>query len=307
VCRGAARLSHTPLGYRHGIALTCLYLLLAVSAGSVLAWLLAGRLDFSYDKILSRGVLLFAALGLIPLGRAARLTAAGIGLRPLHWRGMLYAYPLGVLLLLPLILVYMVTGFRVLDDRVVYLGPEFLGFVFGALASSLLVGLFEETLFRGVMFSALRRSAGFVASAALVGVVYAAVHFLDAEPVASPEVHWYTGFTQVFAAFQQMLDLGGHWDSFVALFLLGVLFCWIREHVGLWWCIGLHAAWVFGIRVFKEMTVRDVVNPYQGLVGSYDNFVGHLVSVWLLFIFVVLALYRTARPQLPSAGTVSGG
>jgi len=41
--------------------------------------------------------------------------------------------------------------------------------------------------------------------------------------------------------------------------------------------------------------VRDVVNPYQGFVGTYDNFVGHVVSIWLLFIFVVLALHREAR------------
>lgn len=295
-------MSQTPLGYRHGIGLTVLYLLVAVAAGSLLAWMLYGRLDFAYDKILSRGVLLFAGLGLIPLGRAARLTTAGIGLQPFAWRGLVYAYPLGLLVLLPLILVFMVTGYRILDPRVDHFSGEFLSFLVAALASSLLVGLFEETLFRGVLFSALRRSSGFLAASSMVGVLYAAVHFLDADPVGAAEIHWYTGFTQVFSAFQQMVNLGGAWDSFIALFLLGVLFCWVREHVGLWWCIGLHGAFVFGIRILKEVTVRDVMNPYEVLVGSYDHFVGHLASVWLAFIFVVLALYRLARAQAPATG-----
>ncbi len=295
-------MSPSALGYRHGILVTGLYLLLAVAAASLLAWGLYQHLDFGYDKILSRSVLLFVALGLIPLCRAARLSLYDMGLRPVQWQAVVYAYPLGLLILLPLVLVFMVTGFRVLDDRVEYLGGVFLGFAAGALASSLLVGLFEEILFRGLMFSALRRSSSFVAASTVVGTVYAAVHFLDAEPLAADaNIYWYSGFTQVFAAFQQMLDAAGDWDSFVALFLLGVLFCWMREYIGLWWCIGLHAAWVFGIRMFKEITVRDIVNPYEVLVGSYDNFVGHLVSVWLLFIFVVLALHRQLRSQSSGA------
>jgi hypothetical protein len=49
------------------------------------------------------------------------------------------------------------------------------------------------------------------------------------------------------------------------------------------------------VRLFKELTVRDLLSPYQVLVGDYDHFVGLGAVVWLLFLFVCLALGRTFR------------
>lgn len=266
------------------------YLFAAATLGSILAWLLHGVIDFEYIKILSRGILLFAAIGLVPLWRIAGLSAADLQLIPVNVSQLVKSYPLGLLIVAPLILLYLVSGYRVFDDRVDYGGSEIWLYAVTALLSGLLVGVFEETLFRGVLFSVLRRSVSFFLSASIVGVLYASVHFLDAEPLENVPIAWYTGYQHVWMAFAGLASPSGYWDAFVALFLLGVLFCWVRERAGLWWCIGLHAAWVFAIRMFKEITVRDVVNPYQVLVSSYDNFVGHLVSFWLLFIFVVLAL-----------------
>ncbi|XOV81943.1 MAG: lysostaphin resistance A-like protein [bacterium] len=274
------------------LALIAAYLFAAATAGSVLAWLLHDVLDYEYIKILSRAILLAAALGLIPLWRIAGLTAADLQLRPIDFSAVLQSYPLGLLIVAPLILFFLVSGFRVPDDRIDFADADIWQFVLIALLSGLLVGIFEETLFRGVLFTVLRRSVGFVLSAGVVGVLYSGVHFLDAQAIEGIQVHWYSGYIHVWTAFSGLASPAGYWDAFVALFLLGVLFCWIREHVGLWWCIGLHAAWVFAIRMFKEVTVRDIYNPFEVMVSSYDNFVGMLVSFWLLFIFVVLWLAR---------------
>ena len=84
----------------------------------------------------------------------------------------------------------------------------------------------------------------------------------------------------------------------VSLSALGILLCWVRERAGLWWCIGLHIAWVFAIRVYKELTVRDIVNPYVGWTGAYDNFVGHAVTLWLVFLAVVIILVGMHRRNL---------
>ncbi|MCR9258397.1 MAG: CPBP family intramembrane metalloprotease [Pseudomonadaceae bacterium] len=268
------------------------YLFTATTLGSVLAWVLDGVLEFEYIKILSRGILLFAALGLIPLWRIAGLNAADLELRPINFSQLLKAYPLGLAVVAPLILFFMVSGFRVIDDRVDYSDADIWLFVLTALVSGLLVGVFEETLFRGVLFTVLRRTLGFMFSASVVGVLYSAVHFLDAQAIENISIRWYSGYAHVWAAFSGLASPAGYWDAFVALFLLGVFFCWIRERAGLWWCISLHAAWVFAIRLFKEVTVRDIYNPYEVLVSSYDNFVGLLVAFWLLFIFVVLWLAR---------------
>jgi len=281
-----------------GFALVFVYLFAAVGAASVLAWLLAGVLDYAYMKILSRSLLLFLAIGLIPLWRAADLSAKDIGLSPMRAGQALKAYPYGVAMVIPLMLFFVVVGFRVWDDRVDYAGAEFWSFVVVGIVSGLLVGVFEETLFRGILFGVLRRSGSFVTSAIIVGTVYALVHFLVGAETEVAAASWYTGFIQVGGAFNGLGDPAGYVDSFGSLLLLGVLLCLVRERLGLWWCIGLHAAWVFSIRLFKEMTVRDIYSPYEVLVGDYDNFIGNLVSVWLIFIFVVLALHRSfiSRP-----------
>lgn len=260
-------------------------------------------LDYTYQKILSRGVLLFVALGLIPVWRMAGLSAAGIGLSPMEWKPVMKAYPLGIVLLFPVMLFYLEVEYRVWDDRVDYAGLEFWRFIVLGIGSGILVGVFEETLFRGVLFSVLRRSASFVTTTSVVAVLYASVHFLNGGEPPSPDIGsavvpthaWYSGYTYVYDALVGFTDPLGALDSFIALCLLGVLLCWVRERVGLWWCIGLHAAWVFAIRCFKEVTVRDVHSPFQFWASSYDSFVGHLVSIWLVFIFLVIWLYRQSK------------
>ena len=76
-------------------------------------------------------------------------------------------------------------------------------------------------------------------------------------------------------------------------------FCWVRRRTGsLWWCIGLHAAFVTVIRVLKELTIRDEVNPYVFLVGTHDHFVGYLTTLWLLAIGVVIYAAGRTFPKI---------
>lgn len=278
-----------------GLLLSGAYLLIAILAGSLLAALLAPYLPVEYEKVFSRAVLLFCALGLVPLWRLAGLDAATVGLTPVALRRSLHAWLPGVLVVLPPMLFFFVVRYRVLDDRVVYLSAEFLLYVLMAAVSALLVSLFEETLFRGVLFSALKRRGRVLVGAVVVSALYASVHFLGAAEVAPVEdIRWFTGILvagEVFAAFGTEF----HWDSFISLFLLGLLLCWVRERLGLWICIGLHAAWVFAIRIFKEISVRDVLSPYASTAGTYDNFVGNVVTIWLVFLFVLIALHRQYR------------
>ena len=274
-----------------------IYLFLASTSASILAWLLVDVLAYPYEKIFSRALLLFTALGLVPLWRVAGLNAADVGLKPARWAHLFWAYPIGLLLVLPLVLVFFVVGYRVFDDRIVYASSHFVQFVLTAVVSGLLVGLFEETLFRGVMLCALRKVTKFVPAMVISSLLYASVHFLRQDSLMSDSHSWYSGYAHVLQAFTGFAQLTEIWDSFAALFLLGLLFCWVRQYVSLWACVGLHAAWVFAIRIFKEITVRDIVNPYQVLVGSYDNFVGILVAIWLVFIFVVITLRNTVTDR----------
>ena len=78
--------------------------------------------------------------------------------------------------------------------------------------------------------------------------------------------------------------------SFATLIVVGVILGFTRERLGLWVAIGLHAGWVMGIRTFKELTSRDIVNPFAEWTGSYDDFIGPLALFWLVFAYVLYQL-----------------
>lgn len=286
--------------FSRGALLLLGYLLAVALLGSVLGWTLAQFLDYPFIKVLSRSMLLVAALGLVPLWRLSGLSARGIGLDRAQLQGRVsqqFAIPFlaGLLVVAPVMLFFSVVGFRVWDTTTVIDGA-FLLRMLGFLASACLVGLFEETLFRGVFFSAVRARAPFLYAACLSSIFYAAVHFLTPEQGAET-VSIGAGLMLVVEAFAGLFGRS-LWDAWLALFLLGVLFCWVREHVSLWACMALHAAWVFALRLYKEVTVRDIVNPYREWVSDYDHFVGELVIVWLVFCFVLIALQRCYRRNL---------
>ena len=97
------------------------YLFCAATLGSILAWMLHGLIDFSYEKILSRGILLFAAVGLVPMWRLAGLNRRSVGWVPVQPRHVLHAYPLGIAMVVPLMLFFLVVEFRVIDPRLVFM------------------------------------------------------------------------------------------------------------------------------------------------------------------------------------------
>ena len=257
-------------------------------------------LDYPYEKVLSRSVLLLAALGLIPLWRLYGLDAHQIGLRPVapDRRQMLAAYTWGIGILLPPMLFFLTIGFRVWDPRLDFASLGLLRDFVVIFSSAWLVAVFEETLFRGVMFSAMRKQGGWLGAALVTSVLYGVVHFLAPPEHTWVNPSWLTGLQVVFSSLSALVGGAGDWSSFVSLVLLGLSFCWVREHYGLWAAIALHSALVCALRVFKALTVRDIVHPWKFLVGEYDNFVGIAVIVWLIFGFVCVALWRRHQREL---------
>lgn len=276
------------------------YFLTIVTLGSVLGWLLHLATGYDYLKLLSRSVLLFAALGLVPLWRMAGLSVQEIGLARTPdrrwWLQVVGTFAVALAFVAPLMWFFVFVGFRVRDPDVTILSLPFIGQALWILFSAWLVGIFEETLFRGVLYTAWRRHARFFVAGLGTSALYSAVHFLAPAEGAVTDVHIFSGFAHMGHALGELATMVQSWDSALALFLLGVLFAWVREYLSLWHCIALHAAWVFALRIYKELTVRDIVNYFQPWTGDYDNFLGNLASVWLLFGLVCLALYRRSRP-----------
>ncbi|WP_295385689.1 CPBP family intramembrane glutamic endopeptidase [uncultured Thiodictyon sp.] len=170
-----------------------------------------------------------------------------------------------------------------------------------ALLGGLLIGVLEETFFRGALFSAIRRREGWVAAAVFPAALYALVHFLKPGHLpAGMAFDWSGAFYMVSHVFVD----GLRWqnlDSLAALFVAGVLLALVRERTGhIGWCIGLHAGWVWLIQTTRALTDANPDAQLSFLVGSYDEFIGVLTMAWVGV--VTLAYWYWTGPRVARSG-----
>ena len=281
---------------KHPLLLFAAYLGASGVLAALIAPLIWPLLDYPFERVLSRLALLIAALLLVPVLRIAALTRSEIGFHGFAAGRFARDWCLGIALILPPAVFFLLIDFRVFDPRVAAEPLEVARVALLGVISGLAIGVFEETLFRGVLLGVWLRVQPKVAiwgsSAA-----YALVHFVEADEHAVPDSFW-AGFQQLGAAFAPLASPGAYWDSFVGLFLLGVGLAWVRLRTGsLWTSIALHAAFVTFLKVYKDVTIRDIDVPLAWVVGTYDNFVGEATALWLLVILIVAWLWsRQPRP-----------
>ncbi len=161
------------------------------------------------------------------------------------------------------------------------------------LIGGLLIGLIEETFFRGAMYQAIRRNGSAFSAIIFSSLLYAAVHFID--PVRlTGSVDWLSGLQILGGAFWKF----GYWatfDSFIALFAVGIFLGVVRARTGnIAYCIGLHAGWVLIIKCTKKFTSTPG-SEWDFLVGNYDGITGYLAASWLLLLMLLYWLYSKPR------------
>jgi len=136
-----------------------------------------------------------------------------------------------------------------------------------ALCSGVVVGLLEETLFRGAISGLIERRQGAWAALWWTSGLFAVVHFLKPDPsVKVAAVGWASGFELVPHMFHQfsepLLLLGG----FGTLLVFGLVLGLAAMRTGsLWMSIGLHAGLVFVKALFSRGTERVALKwPWVG-------------------------------------------
>jgi membrane protease YdiL (CAAX protease family) len=287
-----------PLGAFLGFIVTAL---LASAALHYPLFLLLGQLgDVRPHKILTRTAMVLAALGLLPLLRRlglARRAALGLDAPSVVLRhSVLRGWVIGVAMLGAMGAILVASGARPWSPGPLARLP---GHLAAALLAGLLVAVIEETFLRGAMYGAIRRRSSPLISGAATALVYALLHFL--RPPALPagmEVGWSSGLWLLAHGFDGLWEKK-LWDSLVALFAVGFFLAMVRERTGhIGWCIGLHAGWVFVIKLLKEYSSLDDDAPAAMLVGGYDGVTGWLAAAWIGVPAVVLWVLAR-RPQLP--------
>lgn len=256
----------------------------------------SGWLDIAPHRVMGRVAQGLMLLGIWPFLRwqgLANRAALGFGVGwPVIRRAIRDGWALGVLILLALALALLELEIRVPDPtRDSWM--QITGRVAQAMLGGLLIGLLEESFFRGALYSAIRQRDGVRAALLWSAALYAVLHFM--KPGAGPEslafdsaAAWWL-FAQVFVALFQW----SHLDSLAALFMVGLFLALVREttgHIG--WCIGLHAGWVLVIQVNRRLTDVNDASPLAFLVGDYDATIGWLAALWIGCLTALYALYR---------------
>jgi uncharacterized protein len=167
---------------------------------------------------------------------------------------------------------------------------------FNRLLSGLAVGFLEETVLRGVMFTAIARESGTRTAILLTSVVYSAVHFLTSYHIAADQVTSHSGIDLLAGMLHWFSTPLAMADAFLCLFAVGWVLAMIRAKTGnIAACIGLHAGWVWVILFTHELSkpVRD--QPLSFLLSQFDGFIGWLVLGWTILTGVGLSLFYARR------------
>jgi uncharacterized protein len=262
-----------------------LFLCLAAAALLTVPLMETGWVDYPPERVMGRLAQVLILLGIWPLLlrlQLAERSALGYGVqRPLFLRALGIGWVLGALILMGLVLVLLGLGVRVPDPD-----PGSWSWIAAkttqALLGGLLIGVIEETFFRGALFVAIRRREGLASAVLWSSALYAVLHVM--KPGALPpeaSFGWggsWTMFQGVFLdAFQWR-----HLDTILALLMVGIFLALVRERTGhIGWCIGLHAGWVFVIQVGRRLTDGNPSSELAFLAGDYDGVVGWLSLAWI--------------------------
>ena len=255
------------------------------------------------ESSLYRFAMLIALLGLPFFLRLLGLNswkAAGFGLpRRAAWSALGKGLLIGIA-----IMAVLTTTLWLLDIR--HFGPPadkwslayLLRTLLGGLLAGLAVGLIEETFFRGLLHTGMRRSLGFWPTATLTALLYAALHFMKPQALGDKLFDSAAAFDSITVGFGRITEFAPIADSFITLFIVGVFLSMVRERTGnILWVIAIHAGWVMIIKLAKYLTNTTHIDGQASFwVGEYDHITGWMASLWLGLIAAVY-WYRT-RPRV---------
>lgn len=172
--------------------------------------------------------------------------------------------------------------------------PVLLKLLVTATLSALTVALLEEFLFRGVVFGALRRVWPLWPALLASSALYSAVHFLARVAHTGP-VEWTSGLALLPGMLGGLSVFETLVPAALTLVLGGVALGLAYQRTGnLWFAIGLHAGWVFWLKVFKTVTVAGAAAP-SSFWGTEK-----LLDGWLACLIMAAVVGIVARlPQAP--------
>jgi hypothetical protein len=163
------------------------------------------------------------------------------------------------------------------------------------LGSGIAVALLEETVFRGVMHTAIERESGAWMAALLTAPLFAVLHFFAKVHIPPDQVGWGSGFDLLRLSFEPLSHPALVLDSFLAWLVVGLILSLTRALTGsIAVAIGLHAGWVVVLRMLQESTTSGSSPAYSGWVSQFDGLLGYWLLPWGGAITAALWLTRSS-------------
>jgi membrane protease YdiL (CAAX protease family) len=258
--------------------------------------------EFPFHRFVNRSLLFLTLLGLWPFLRSLGICSwKELGFAPLksHWKKSVSGFFLGFCSLAAVAMIVILFGARTIDLR--HAGISLAADLLGATLAAIAVATLEETLFRGALFGALRKTNPWPFALVISSAIYALLHFF-AKPESPAVIQWNSGLIILSSMFRGFADFKMLVPGFFNLFIVGVILGFVFQRTGnLYFSIGLHAGWIFWLKSYGLLTDR-VARMDFGIWGSGKIIDGWLATAVLLFVFgILLARSETQKRALDVA------
>jgi uncharacterized protein len=279
-----------------------LVLLLAISLACIVSYFIVQGLDADVPlrKIIRKSTQVFLLLSIIPAMFYLKLSKQELGFaeKPLFFKQLRLGFALGFITLMPVFIILYLLDIQVLDLSQPWTWSWLVKKLLMELLLALLVSLFEEPIFRGILLAGLSRKLPVMATIFISAFYYAILHFLDSKtPIPKQDLDIFSGFHLLGEAFVNLLN-PEILSAFSSLFMVGIFLGLLRTRVpaSLGLCIGCHTCWVWQIKLDKTLLNTDYHANYSYLVSHYnganDGIIGLLVTLWLGVAIAVYLLYQ---------------
>ncbi|MDO9424197.1 MAG: CPBP family intramembrane metalloprotease [Methylobacter sp.] len=275
-----------------------LVLLTVTSIACLLGYLIALGLDDQslLRKLITRITQILLLLSIFPAMVYLKFNKEDLGFtaRSKFLKQLPQGFGLGLITLLPVFITLYALGINVIDQpqqwTIGFLAEKTLL----SLLLALLIGVVEESIFRGMLLAGLKKNLSTIAAIVISSTYFAALHFLDSKTeIPAQEFNVFSGFILLGNAFVNVLN-PQNLSAFLSLLMVGIFLAVLRTQVkeSLGLCIGCHAGWVWQIKMNGSLFNTDFSSEYLYLVSSYNHVVGPLVTVWLSLAILGYFAYK---------------
>jgi membrane protease YdiL (CAAX protease family) len=187
------------------------------------------------------------------------------------------------------------THLRIMNAEFIPSAAGFARIFLVGVGSGISVALIEETVFRGVMHTAIERESGPWMAALLTAPLFAVLHFFAKVRIPAADIGWGSGFDLLALSFAPLGHPALVFDSLVSWLVVGLILSLTRVLTGnIAVAIGLHAGWVVVLRMLQQSTASGSSPAYAAWVGRFDGLLGYWLLPWGIAIAAALWFARSS-------------